>query len=60
MLLRLLLECSCPEGHKVAGHLTPSLAGRIARESGCKSLVLTHIYPECDRHDLMTPLRQEY
>jgi ribonuclease BN (tRNA processing enzyme) len=57
---KVLLECSCPEGHKVDGHLTPSLAGRIARESGCKSLVLTHLYPACDSHDLMAPLRQEY
>ncbi len=55
-----LLECSCPEGHKVEGHLTPSLAGRIARESGCKSLVLTHLYPACDCHDLMGPLRHEF
>ena len=57
---KVLLECSCPQGHKVAGHLTPSLAGRIARESGCKSLVLTHLYPACDRHDLLAPLRQEF
>ena len=57
---KVLLECSCPEGHKIEGHLTPSLAGRIARESGCKSLVLTHLYPACDQHDLMAPLRQEF
>jgi len=57
---KVLLECSCPEGHKVEGHLTPSLAGRIARESGCKSLVLTHLYPTCDCHDLMSPLRREF
>ena len=57
---KLLLECSCPEGHKVDGHLTPSLAGRIARESGCKSLVLTHLYPACDLHDLMGPLQCEF
>lgn len=57
---KVLLECSCAEGHKVDGHLTPSLAGRIARESGCKSLVLTHLYPACDQHDLMAPLRREF
>jgi ribonuclease BN (tRNA processing enzyme) len=57
---KVILECSCAEGHKVEGHLTPSLAGRIAREAGCKSLVLTHMYPEADSHDLMTPLRTEY
>ena len=57
---KVLLECSCPEDCKVDGHLTPSLAGRIARESGCKSLVLTHLYPACDCNDLIAPLRREF
>jgi ribonuclease BN (tRNA processing enzyme) len=48
----LLLECSFPEGQKVRGHLTPSLAGRIAREAGCRRLCLTHLYPPCDRSDI--------
>ena len=48
----LLLECSFPEGRKVSGHLTPSLAGRIAREAGCTRLVLTHRYPPCDQSDI--------
>lgn len=48
----LLLECSFPEGRKVAGHLTPSLAGRIAQEAGCKRLCLTHFYPPCDQSDI--------
>ncbi|MBN2106155.1 MAG: ribonuclease Z [Deltaproteobacteria bacterium] len=57
---KVILECSCPEGFKEKGHLTPSLAGRIARKAGCKSLLLTHIYPEADRHDLLAPLRKEF
>jgi ribonuclease BN (tRNA processing enzyme) len=48
----LLLECSFPEGQKVKGHLTPSLAGRIALEAGCTRLVLTHFYPPCDQSDI--------
>lgn len=48
----LLLECSFPEGKKVNGHLTPSLAGRIAQEAECKRLVLTHLYPPCDQSDI--------
>jgi len=48
----LLLECSFPEGMKVAGHLTPSLAGRIAQEAGCQRLCLTHLYPPCDHADI--------
>jgi ribonuclease BN (tRNA processing enzyme) len=48
----LLVECSFPEGQKVKGHLTPALAGRIAREAGCTRLVLTHLYPPCDQSDI--------
>ncbi len=56
----LILECSFPEGMACVGHLTPSRAGQIARESQCRKLVLTHFYPPCDEHDLLTPLRTEY
>jgi ribonuclease BN (tRNA processing enzyme) len=41
----LLAECSLPEERAVELHLTPSQAGALAREAGCKSLVLTHFYP---------------
>ena len=44
----LILECSFPEGRHCNGHLTPELAGRIAAESHCEQMVLTHFYPECD------------
>jgi len=50
----LILECSLPEAMKVEGHLSPSLAGRIARESGCKKLLLTHFYPPCDEQQNLT------
>lgn len=56
----LVLECSFPDEKKVNGHLTPSLAGRIARESDCKKLLLIHFYPICDRYDLLTPCRQVF
>ena len=56
----LVLECSFPEGKKVEGHLTPSLAGRIGLESRCKKLLLTHFYPVCDQFDLLNPCRQVY
>ena len=49
----LVLECSFPDGKKVEGHLTPSLAGRIAAESHCKRLLLTHLYPVCDQFDIV-------
>ena len=41
----LILECSMPDARKVAGHLTPTECGRIARDAGCRHLVLTHFYP---------------
>jgi ribonuclease BN (tRNA processing enzyme) len=56
----LVLECSFPEGKKVDGHLTPSLAGRIALESRCKRLLLTHLYPVCDQFDIVNECRQVY
>ena len=56
----LILECSLPDGMKVEGHLFPSLAGRIARESLCKRLLLTHFYPPCDEHDLMRDVKKEF
>ena len=56
----LVLECSFPDGKKVEGHLTPSLAGRIALESNCKKLLLTHLYPVCDQFDIQKECEQVY
>jgi len=56
----LVLECSFPDEKKVEGHLTPSLAGRIATESRCKKLLLTHLYPECDQVDVLRQCRRTY
>jgi ribonuclease BN (tRNA processing enzyme) len=49
----LVCECSFPDGMKVAGHLTPSEAGRVAARAGAKKLVLTHFYPPCDTVDVV-------
>jgi len=56
----LILECALPEGMKVEGHLTPSLAGRIARESHSLRLLLTHFYPPCEGHDLSREVKREF
>jgi ribonuclease BN (tRNA processing enzyme) len=56
----LVLECSFPDGRKVEGHLTPSLAGRIGSEARCKKLLLTHLYPVCDQFDILNQCRQVY
>ena len=56
----LVCECAAPEGMKIEGHLTPSEAGRIAALAKAKRLILTHFYPECDKHDILTPCQKEY
>ena len=56
----LILECSFPDGSKVEGHLTPSLAGRVAREARCKRLLLTHFYPPCDDYDVKRAVESQY
>ncbi|VEN72848.1 Beta-lactamase domain protein [Candidatus Desulfarcum epimagneticum] len=47
----LVCESAMPDDLKVDGHLTPSLAGEIARKAGLKRLILTHFYPECLQAD---------
>ena len=56
----LILECSFPDSKKVEGHLTPSLAGRVAREAGCKRLLLTHFYPPCEEEDIVASVKGQY
>lgn len=53
----LVLECSVPDHQAVEGHLTPSECGEIARESGCKRLLLTHFYPVFEGYDIAKPIR---
>jgi len=47
-----ICEAAHPDGMKTEGHLTPSLAGGIARKASAKRLVLTHLYPPCDEVDI--------
>ncbi len=56
----LICECALPDEMKVDGHLTPSLAGRIASEAQVRNLVLTHFYPECDGVDIEAQCRKAY
>ena len=41
-----ILEASNTVATKIDGHMTPALAGKIARKAGVRHLVLTHMYPE--------------
>lgn len=54
----LMVECSLPE--EVEGHLTPSLAGRIAAKASVKNLILTHFYPEVLKTDIKKECRNEF
>ena len=56
----LICESAMPDTLKVPGHLTPSLAGDMAARAHVKKLVLTHLYPECDRFDLAAQCRKTY
>jgi ribonuclease BN (tRNA processing enzyme) len=56
----LILECSFPEERRKKGHLTPLLAGRIAREASCKRLLLTHFYPLFQGHDILKECHKEF
>ena len=56
----LICECSHPDGRKIQGHLSPSLAGRIASDARVQKLVLTHFYPECDGVDIENECRKTY
>ena len=56
----LILEAAFPDGHEMEGHLTPSLAGRMARLAGVKRLVLTHFYPVCLKSDIAAQCRRAY
>ena len=56
----LICESALPDAMRVEGHLTPSLAGRIATEARVKRLLLTHFYPECDTVDVEAECRKTY
>lgn len=56
----LICESAFPDGQKVDGHLTPSLAGRIAQSAGVKRLLLTHFYPVCEGADIENQCRSTY
>ncbi|MBT3312685.1 MAG: ribonuclease Z [Desulfobacterales bacterium] len=56
----LICESSLPDNSETAGHLTPSLAGKIASQANVKKLVLTHFYPECDKVDIKSECQKTY
>jgi ribonuclease BN (tRNA processing enzyme) len=55
-----ICESAMPDGQKVDGHLTPSLAGKIAHDAKVANLLLTHFYPECDTVNIENQCRKTY
>lgn len=56
----MICESAFPDDQKVDGHLTPALAGKIARAANVKRLVLTHFYPTCETVDIENQCRSTY
>lgn len=56
----LLIECSFPENKKAEGHLTPSLAGKLATRAKVKQLILTHFYPEVLKTNIKKECAKEF
>ncbi|MFW6080778.1 MAG: MBL fold metallo-hydrolase [Desulfosalsimonas sp.] len=56
----LICESAMPDDLKVKGHMTPSLAGKTARQAQVGCLVLTHFYPECENSDIEGQCRKTY
>ncbi|MCZ6727091.1 MAG: MBL fold metallo-hydrolase [Acidobacteria bacterium] len=57
----LVIEASLPLAeHDPGSHLTAGLAGRVAAEAGARAVVLTHLYPICDQHDMAALVAQEF
>lgn len=53
-------ESAMPDDQKVPGHLTPSLAGKIASRAAARRLVLTHLYPPSEAVDIVKQARSTY
>ncbi len=47
-----LAECSLPDEHEMAIHLTPRRCGELAAIAQPRTLVLTHFYPSVERTDI--------
>ncbi|MBN2071859.1 MAG: MBL fold metallo-hydrolase [Candidatus Krumholzibacteriota bacterium] len=56
----LIAECSFPDSIPVAGHMTPSAAGRLAAEASAERLILIHLYPYYEVSDPIDTVKTRY
>lgn len=55
-----IYECSFRDDMEASGHLTPTLAARMAQEAGIGKLILTHFYPVFEGYDIEEKCRSVY
>jgi len=60
-----VLDCSVPKGfsrehHLGKNHMGVIGCGKIAEQANVKRLVLSHLYPACDGHDLIKECRENF
>ena len=55
-----IMECSFPDKYNFDYHLTPSTAGKIAEKAGVKRLILTHLYPVAEKHQLIKQCKKHF
>jgi len=48
----LVTDCSRPGDEEVEGHMNAEECGRLAERAGVDTLVLSHLYPQTEGHDL--------
>lgn len=55
-----ILECSHADEFAVKGHLSPSLAGQIARNAAARKVILNHFYPDALENNPLQVLRKYF
>jgi len=54
----LVADCSRPGGEEVDGHMNAEECGKLAEEAGVETLVLSHLYPQSEGHNLEEQARE--
>ncbi len=56
----LVCECSVMEEEEITGHMKASEVGDLARDSGCREVVLTHLYPHIEAADPVVTVKDRF
>jgi len=51
-----LIECSFPDSMNVQGHMSPGKISRLIRNTRPRRVILTHLYPQNDRDNLLSEI----